>query len=149
MKDIIKKGLNIFANAKIFRPRTIRYVFSGCTAAFATLSLTWLFEQTGMNYILVVTLAYLLSVMVSFSLQKFFTFENRGLEKVHGQVAIYFALAAINLLINDFLVYILFSGFRVQYLVFDQAISTVLIAIYSFFIYRHIIFKNTPHAENK
>ena len=140
--SMIKKALIYLGSIRLFRSKAVRYVFSGGTAAFVNLALTWLLYKIGMQYILVVSIAYTCSLLVTFFLQKFFTFANTDGGKAREQFVMFFIVGGINLFVNDFLVYIQFSLFRFPYLVFDQAIAIAIVAFYTFFIYRHIIFKN-------
>jgi len=58
--------------------RFVRYLISGAASTTANLGLTWVLERVGMHYIAVVTVAFTSSVIVSFVLQKFFTFGNKS-----------------------------------------------------------------------
>lgn len=134
----------------IFRSRIVRYVFSGGTAAALNLVLTWLLGRTGLYYLAVVTVAFVASLLVSFSLQKFFTFSDTDRSRQRRQFAVFSVIAVFNLLVNDLLVYVQVDLLRldhpifgIDHLVLAQAIASVVIAAYSFFAYR-IIFKQKP-----
>jgi putative flippase GtrA len=115
-----------------------RYVFSGATSAAVNLSLTWGLERIGMHYIAVVTVAFACSVIVSFVLQKFFTFGNRGTSGTHRQFALFTVIAGINLAANDGLVYVQYDLLRFKHLVVAQAVASAIIAVYSYFMYQRL-----------
>lgn len=129
----------------IFKSKAVRYVVSGGTAAAVNLGLTWLLERAGFQYLAVVTMAFIAALLVSFVLQKFFTFGDVDKSAMHFQFAFFLVLAVINLLVNDLLVYAQHDFVHVPYLVLQEAIASIIIAVYSFFVYK-VIFKKADGA---
>jgi len=121
----------------------LRFLISGAIAAAVDIgSLYLLTDLIGLWYLNSAVLAFTVSLVVSFSLQKFWTFDDRRInsEIVRKQGAAYVLLAVINLLINTGLMYVFVDILNWHYLV-SQIVAGILIAISSFLIYRNFIFK--------
>ncbi|MCX6715948.1 MAG: glycosyltransferase, partial [Candidatus Taylorbacteria bacterium] len=87
--------------------KIIRYLFSGGLAALTDIVLIYLFTDFfGMWYLLSSVLAFLVAFVVSFVLQKFFTFQDHGIDSVHSQVFVYLLVTGTNLIINTALIYV-------------------------------------------
>jgi putative flippase GtrA len=118
----------------------LKYLISGGTAAFVNLfSITLFVEVVHMHYLPASVLAFSLGFVVSFVLQKFFTFGNTVMHLVHRQLVIYFAIAMGNLTCNTLLVYLFVDLTHLGYFL-SQALSGVIIAITSFILYRKYVF---------
>jgi len=120
--------------------KLIRYLFSGGTAAATDLILLYILTDVfGIWYVLSSVLAFLVAFVVSFILQKFFTFQDHGMDGVHGQALLYLLVTGGNLAINTGLIYILVHYGGLHYLL-SQVLTSIAIAIESFIIYRMFIF---------
>ena len=118
----------------------VRYLTSGGTAFGANIVVLYvLTEYVGVYYLFSVVLAFLFGLIVSFLMMKHWTFQDGSYEEVNRQAAVYFGIALFNLVLNTTLVYLLVEAVHVWY-VFSQVMSSLLIAISSFFIYKHLIF---------
>jgi putative flippase GtrA len=128
-------------------PRLIRYLFSGGIATIVDLGLLYLFtDRLGWWYVWSAVGAFSVAVVVSFSLQKFWTFQNGGLEGLRHQFALYLTVTIANLGTNTLLVYLLVEKVGLFYLL-AQIIAAGLIAIGSFFIYQGIIFRSRQPSK--
>lgn len=124
-------------------PILIRYIQSGSAAAAVDLSLLYVFTDIlGWWYLLSATVAFIFALVVSFLMQKFWTFRNK--ERSGGVMAfqgsLYVTIALVNLGLNALLMYFFVDVVGLWYLL-SQVISAILIAFSSFFVYRHFIFK--------
>ena len=118
--------------------RLLRYLMAGGTAATVDLLLLYIFTDIfGIYYLLSAVLAFLVAFAVSFTLQKFWTFQDHSTDRVHTQAVAYFFIAGGNLLLNTVLMYVLVDGYGVWYLL-AQFIISGLIAFGSFFISRYL-----------
>lgn len=118
-----------------------KYVFSGGMATAANLlTLYILTEYVHLYYLASSVIAFIASIIVSFSMQKFWTFNNQSTENLHKQFSLYFFVVILNLALNTFIVYTLVEWFNVWYLL-AQFIAGTVIAVVSFFIYRNFVFK--------
>ena len=121
--------------------KIIRYIISGGTAAVVDIGLLYVFTDImGVWYLLSAVLAFIVAFIVSFSLQKYWTFRDHSMERVGKQGSVYFMVAVANLIVNTLLVYIFTDWFDL-YHIFSQILAAGLIAINSFFIYQRFIFK--------
>ena len=120
--------------------RVLRFLISGgisATTNFATLYI--LTEFFDVWYLLSSVIALVLSLIVSFLLQKFWTFQNYSLERVHIQVPLHATLALCNLVFNTIALYVLVEWFGVWYM-FGQVINGMVIAAVNYYMYRTHIF---------
>ena len=124
--------------------RVFRFLLSGGIALGTDLAFLFLFTDVfGMWYLASAIMAFILAFIVSFSLQKFWTFGDHSQEGLHMQIGVYFLVAIINLALNTLLVY-LFVEWTGLYYLFAQVVASALIAIESFFAYQHFVFKKNP-----
>lgn len=126
--------------SKLFKWQILRYFISG-GSAFATniITLFILVHFFHIWYLLSAVISFTISIFVSFTMQKFFTFSNYTKEKIRQQTIFYFGVQIINLGINTFFMYINVHLFNIHYIV-SQVITGGIIAIYTFFVYRHLVF---------
>lgn len=115
-----------------------RYVISGSIASVVMLgSLAFFREVLGIWYLYSSTLAFILSFITSFLLQKFWTFRNLSESNAHKQLVLFFIVSIINLGINGSGMFILVDKIGVWYFM-SQIFVTAFIAVWSFFAYRAI-----------
>ena len=120
----------------------MRYIISGGTAAVVLFASLIIFREIfGFWYLLASSLAFCLSVVTSFSLQKFWTFRDGENKYTHKQFLYFVLVSLCNLVINTLLMYVAVGVFALEYLL-AQFIVAGLIAFLSFFVYRDIIFLN-------
>ncbi len=112
--------------------------------------LALLVEVLGLWYLTAATIAFTAALLVSFSLQKFFTFADHS--RANGilarQFSIYTTVALANVAINTALMYLLVEFLSVHYLV-SQAAASATIALYSFFVYRALFGRVTPQNNTE
>lgn len=119
-------------------PKAIRYIISGGTGAAVNLgSLFTLTHFFGVWYLFSSVVAFLASFLVSFMLQRAWTFDIRSRTGIMRHGSLYFLAALGNLALNTVLIYLFVEYVRLWY-VFAQLVSGVIIAAISFFIYRRI-----------
>ena len=123
-------------------PRVVRYLISGTTAAAVDLvALYLLVDILDLWYLGAATIAFVLTLIVSFSMQKWWTFGGSSADPLSTQMAGYLALSIANVFVNAFLMYVAVSVLQVQYLV-AQFFVIGVIAFYGFFAYRYWIFRD-------
>jgi glycosyltransferase involved in cell wall biosynthesis/putative flippase GtrA len=121
--------------------KLLRYLFSGGTAAVADLVLLYVFTDiAGLWYVLSSVLAFLIAFVISFVLQKFFTFQDHGLDGVRSQALVYFVVTSTNLGINTIMIYA-FVHYGGWHYIPAQIATSIVIAIESFIVYGKLIFK--------
>jgi putative flippase GtrA len=130
------------AYARVYKSKkVIKYIFSGGMAAVTNLSALYLLvEFLGVHYLVASILSFIVSIAVSFIMQKFWTFEDSSRDTIHAQFAIYTVVVLINLVLNTFLVYAFVEWLSIWYFA-AQFLAAAIIALVSFFAYRNLVFK--------
>jgi putative flippase GtrA len=84
--------------------------------------------------------AFCLAFFVSFALQKFWTFSDKSLDKMHHQFAKYALVAGLGIAVNTIFMYLLVDLLNLWYIL-AQIFTGVLVAAMNFFAYKIFIFK--------
>lgn len=130
-----------FENKYAKYARIFRYIVSGGTAGVTDIVFLYIFtEYIGLWYVLSAVLAYVIAFVVSFTLQKYWTFRSYSNEKVVSQGVAYFIVGLINLGLNTLLIYVFTDCIYIHYII-SQIITSALIAVLSFFVYKKVIFR--------
>ncbi|OGN16169.1 MAG: hypothetical protein A3B99_00900 [Candidatus Yanofskybacteria bacterium RIFCSPHIGHO2_02_FULL_44_12b] len=120
--------------------RILRYIISGGTAAVANLSILFvLVHFLDVWYLISSVISYALAILVSFLMQKYFTFNDFTRDRIGKQGILHVGIQIFNLCLNTLLMYLLVDPAGVHYLL-AQVISAGSIAVYSFFFYKHMVF---------
>lgn len=120
--------------------RIVKFLITGAIGISVNLGVFHALYVFGVPYLAGSIAALLVSMVIGFILQKYWTFEDRAPERVHTQFALYAALALGNLALNTGIVYALIGRFGVHYLL-AQAVGAATIAVDSFFAYHFFIFR--------
>lgn len=121
--------------------RIIRYITSGLIGVIINLELYRLLIEHGVSGKIVGSIiATTCSTVVSFFIQKYWTFDERNLARVHKQFVLYIFFACINIGLSTVIVSLLVVFLKIYYLI-AQATAAATVAVLSFFVYREIIFK--------
>ena len=131
------------------RKELVKFFIAGSTAGGA--DLLFLFILHGllkMSIVLATSIAFLLAFGVSFNLQKFWAFNNHDRKYIGHQLFTYLAVALVNLYLNGHAMYILVDHFKVWYIL-AQIIVALVLGVFSFIIYKFIIFRERKCAEIK
>jgi len=119
-----------------------KFIISGGVTLLVGLSSLYVFtEFFGVWYLFSVVLSFMLSLLSSFALQKFWTFKNKEREKINQQILLYLGITVLNLAINVSAMYFLVEKIGLWY-IWAQIVVDAAIAIESFFVYKNLIFKN-------
>jgi len=137
--------LTLWETAKyLFRKhnQVARFLMVGVTGFLTNLGVySLLLYGTEMWYVTSAILAFVCGAIVSFTLHKFWTFNNRSRGKVRYEVLFYVSIAIINILVNSHLLIIM-----VQNMMFGRLISNVIsnafVAVWSFFVYKYVVFRS-------
>jgi putative flippase GtrA len=120
----------------------MRYLFAGGLAFTTNLMLLFIFTNYfHLWYLTSSTLSFIISVIVSFTVQKLITFRDRTTDRVHHQIAMYIAIALFNVTANGGIMFSLVDKAHVHYML-AQIFSAGIIAVWSLGVYRYIIFKH-------
>lgn len=97
----------------------------------------------GMHYLPAAILAFLVAFCVSFTLQKFWTFQNHSRDNMHTQAAMYLGSSLFGLALNTLLMYVFVDYLHIM-VILSQVFVGAIVACCTFFISRHIVFKEVP-----
>lgn len=121
--------------------QVVKFLISGGTATLVGFIALYAFtEFAGIWYLFSVVLAFIFSFIVSFTLQKFWTFDDRRTEKMHHQAFFYLLTTLTNLVLNLLIVFLLVEKAGFWYML-AQFIAEAVIAVESFLVYKFAIFK--------
>ena len=120
--------------------KVIRFLIAGGSAAVVNLGVFYFTNVDG-HYILASIYAFFAAFLVSFLLQKYWTFREHTHSMVKAQMLMYLAAAGMNILIGTMLLYVFVEYFGVHNHLMAQIISQSLIACMSYFVYKHVIFR--------
>ena len=104
------------------RGRVVRFVVSGSLAAAVHVSTLFLLARLGVWYLAATTIGFCVAFIVSFSLQKWWTFKEGGRGRTRRQLSYFFLLQVVNLFLNGAGVYL-----AVQVLHAPLLVSQVLV----------------------
>lgn len=126
----------------------VKYVLAGGTAVVVNLSLLYLLtELFEIWYIISSIIAFSISLLTGFVLQKFWTFRDNNARRFKRQLAMYITVGILNLILDPVLLYALVETFGIWY-VLAQLLVMAVLAIESYLINRFITFKkDIPHES--
>lgn len=120
----------------------MRYLFAGGVAFVTNLILLFVFAHYfHLWYLTASTFAFIVSVIVSFMMQKFVTFRDRTTERIHHQVVMFIGIALFNMTANGAIMFSFVDLRHIPYMI-AQVFSSGFIALWSLMVYRYIIFKH-------
>ena len=131
-----------------------KYGVSGCIAAGSQVGMLALFvEVFGISYLVGVVWAFIFSAFVSFGFQKFWTFKDHSLHRVHFQMIQYVFLAGGMLALNVAFMYFFVDIVHIWYIV-AQILTIGITAVVSFLFNKIFIFSREevqpiPHNEKE
>jgi len=110
----------------------VRFCISGVIGVvLGYITLYTLTEWIGLWYLISSMAACLVSYIVGFFIQKFWTFRDKNTAKMKGQIIIYLVISALFFIANTGLMYFFVDLLHVQYIV-AQAIVTIILSIISY-----------------
>ena len=129
--------VNLIKNNKI-----VRFIFSGGISAVFHLTILYiLVNYLDFWYLIASIVAFSFAVLVSFSLQKFFTFKDHSIKNIHSQFTLFIFIALFMLCLNTSLMYVFVDLFGFWYL-FSQVFIAILTAFLNYFFFNKILFKD-------
>ncbi|MFA6519686.1 MAG: ChbG/HpnK family deacetylase [Candidatus Paceibacterota bacterium] len=137
---ILDKAMHASAGNELLDPwRMVRFLITGILAFLTTLSLLYvLTEWFSLWYLYSATIAYAISIAVSFAFQKFWTFQNSISAAARAQFIRFLFLNIMNIGLNACGVYLL-TELGLWYIASEFFVA-LLIALSSFSIMRRFIF---------
>ena len=126
--------------------RIVRFVVSGGTATAVNLGILFVLTHLfGLWYLLSSVIAFLGAFFVSFTMQKYWTFEDDSTSRLRSQALIYLSIILVGLGVNTALIYSFVEYARLHYVV-AQLISGIFIAVMNYFSYKHLVFREAGES---
>jgi len=123
------------------RKSFVKFSLVGSINGIFSIFLLFLFYDVfNLDLVFATSASFILSFLLSFFLQKNWTFRDDRPKKSFHQGFIYSLNIFIGLNMNGFLMHLFVCSFGLWYL-FSQLVVNLIISIYNFLIYRYIIFK--------
>ena len=122
--------------------KVLRYIFSGTIASLSNfIVLYFLVQKLGLWYLTSSIISFCSGIIVSYCLQKFFTFKNNSTKNMHLQFSVFFIYNLCLLGLNTLLMYLFVDVIGFWYL-FSQIIITIGTAFINYFFFNKILFRN-------
>lgn len=119
--------------------KVVRFLISGGLGALVGLAVIYILtEYAGVWYVYSLVIGFIPSCAVSFVLKKFWTFEDKSIEKIENQSFLYLILSITYLVISTTLIYLTVRVLNVHYLV--AQVSWICILFYPDFLITNKIF---------
>ncbi len=114
--------------------RVLRFCIAGAAGVIAYYTILYgLTEYLGVWYVASSIIGFIFNTGLNFTLQKFWTFENKETKIVGRQLILYFVMTTSFLIGNTILLYLMVQYLHMWY-IGAQVILTVVISIVSFII---------------
>ncbi len=119
----------------------IKFIIAGSLATVVNLFFLFIFFQIlGLKIIYAASFSWLLAFIISFNLQKFWTFRDASVKKIPKQLFYYIIILIISLALNARWMHLLVESLEIYYLL-AQIIVTMVLSFLNYFVYKFIIFK--------
>ncbi len=127
--------------------KLVRFIISGLAATATNLLFAFILtEFFHLWYLLSVTIAFWAGFLISFFLQKFWTFRDHSKDKIRQQAFLFLVIIFAGVIINDALVYGFVEYIDLHYLT-AQIIGSAFIAFVNFFVYQKLVFTGSMPAS--
>ncbi len=123
----------------------VRYVIAGFLGFVTNFSFYLLFLHIGFSYVAASVVGFCCGVVASFFAQKFFAFQNHS-GKTSRQVLLHILLLTFNLGANTLIIMSLVEAVHMGKIV-SVILTNGIIAAWSFFIYKKVVFLHTQEAH--
>lgn len=140
MAEKLARVLDFISKKTGISLKILRFLISGGTTTVTEITLLYVLTELGLWYVFSLIVAFVVALLVSFTMQKFWTFENNGFDRISVQAPFYFINALGNLAVNAALLFVLVEYFQMWYLSAQIGVAG-LIAIWNFSIYKFYIFR--------
>jgi len=124
-----------------------KFFISGTLASSVDLIFLFIFHGLwGIGIVVATSMSFLLSFLVSFYLQKLWTFRNKEEKKAPRQLVLYLLNSFLSLNFNGIGMHLLVTQFGIWYLL-SQIIVNLVLGSLNFFIYKFIIFRHDDETN--
>lgn len=119
----------------------IRYIISGSIATISNLMILFVcVHYFKLWYLSGVIISFTSAVVISYLLQKFWTFKNNSVDNISRQFSLFLIYNIIMLFVNVLLMYFFVDIIKIWYIL-AQALSAIITAFVNYIFFNKIIFK--------
>ncbi len=141
-----KKFPNLYCRVAKHKSFVKFFVAGGLASATDLLFLFIFHGVIGLGVVVSASIAFLLSFLVSFYLQRVWTFDSKEEKKIPRELALYMLNAFLSLNINGLGMHFLVNQMGIWYLL-SQIIVNIMLGLLNFFIYKFIIFRHDDETN--
>ncbi len=142
MEDFPRPRMLVMSKSMPKYIQIIRYIFAGGFATASNLVILFIgVKYFKLWYLTSAIIAFCCAVIISYLLQKFWTFKNYSTQNMYKQFLSFFLFALIMLGVNTLLMYVFVALIGFQYLL-AQAFISLIIACINYVYFNKIIFNN-------
>lgn len=138
---------NLFAYCNRHKSIIKFFITGSLSGSMDLLTLFVLHQLLGKNIIISTSVAFIVAFLISFSIQKLWTFRNHSQNKLARQLVLYIINAFISLGLNGLAMHYLVVNLELWYLL-AQIIVNLFLGLINFITYKYIIFR-VDQNENK
>jgi len=121
--------------------KILRYIFAGGLATGSNLLILFIcVNYFHLWYLSGSIIAFCGGIIISYILQKYFTFKDYSKETIYKQFTIFFIFNIVMLSINTLLVYLFVDILEIRYMA-GQTLSSLMIAFINYNYFNKVIFK--------
>ena len=123
--------------------KIIRYIIAGGIATASNILILFVcVHYLHLWYLVGAAISFCSAVVISYLLQKFWTFKDYSKENMHKQFLNFFVYNLVMLGVNTLLMYFFVDIIKIWYIL-AQAISAFITAFINFIYFNKIVFKST------
>ena len=120
----------------------LRFLISGGIAFSVNISFLYLLTDVfGVWYLFSSVVASVIAFFVSFTMQKFWTFQSKDKKGVTKELLLTLLLVLFNLCVNTVLMYLFVEDIHLHYIT-AQIVAAIILAIETYFVYKYVIFRS-------
>lgn len=129
------------------RKSIVKFIIAGCFSGGTDLFVLFILHGLlKLEIVLSTSGAFIISFLVSFTLQKFWTFRNHNQSLLARQLTLYISAALISLYLNGLAMHTLVNRLAVWYLLAQFVVNLVL-GLCNFLVYKFIIFRKQDETN--
>lgn len=129
------------------RKAVVKFFIAGLFSGATDLIVLFILHQLlGIDIIFSTSFAFVAAFMISFSLQKLWTFRNYNHQRLPRQLVLYLFNAFVNMSLNAFFMHYLVNNLGIWYLL-AQIMVNLFLGVFNFINYKFIIFKEDCHEN--
>jgi len=126
---------------KNYFSKAVKFLIAGGLGMLVSLVVLFLFTDVlNIWYLISSIISFIFGVVVNFTLQKYWVFQDSAGGHIPTQAAMFGTLGVLNLIGNTFLLYF-FTDILHFWYIYSQVFTTFILALFNFLLYQTFIFR--------